>query len=126
MLIEDNDEVINLVTDIVERFNIKLVVGHNTSDYVDLTKRFRFQCILCDINLDYKREGFDIVKIHKKRRLKSKIVAFTSSDVSPDLTKTLGFDFFLDKKPENFVNFLKKNLLGILDGTNSIQKKQPC
>ena len=126
MLIEDNNEVISLVTDIVAKYNIQLIVGHNTTEYINLTKRFRFKYVLCDINLDYKREGFDIVKIHKKRRLKSKIVAFTSSDVSPDVTMTLGFDFYLEKKPENFINFLKKNLLGILDGANSIQNKQSC
>ncbi len=104
-----------MVSEIVKKFNIKLVVGKNTSDYVDLTKRFRFPFIFCDINLDYRREGFDILKIHKKRRLKSKIIAFTSSNISPELTKDLGFDFFLDKKPENLINFVKNNLMGTID-----------
>lgn len=73
---------------------------------MNLTKNNRYKYIFCDINLDYAEEGFDIVKIHKKRRLKSKIIAFTSSDFNPELIKAKGFDFFLDKKFNHVSEFM--------------------
>ncbi len=84
-----------------------MVVGSNTSDYLTLTKSNRFKYVFCDINLDYNKEGFDIVKLHKKRKLKSKIVAFTSSNISQELINKHGFDFFLEKKMDHLSTFLK-------------------
>lgn len=107
LLIEDNNDVINLVTEVAKKFNLKLEVGSNTSDYLDLTKRFRFKFIFCDINLDYKKEGFDILKIHRKRKLKSKIIAFSSSYTPKELKSNSSFDFILEKKAEKLIDFVK-------------------
>ena len=107
LILEDNEDIINWVTKIAEKYKIKVEIGHNTEDYLNLTKRFRFSCVLCDLALDYKDEGLDIVKLHKKRKLKSKIVAFTSRKIEPDIIKSLGFDSYIDKNSNTLNDFIK-------------------
>lgn len=87
-----------------------------------MTKKYRFphiSYIFCDINLDYIKEGFDIVKLHKKRKLKSKIIAFTAENYSKELIQNLGFDDFLNKDFSNVDLFFKNKVF------RSIDKKQP-
>ena len=110
LLIEDNCDIINWVTEITNRYNINLEIASNTADYLKLTKKYRFKIILCDISLDYKDEGFDIAKLHKKRRLKAKIVAFTSGNYSKELIKNSGFDFYLDKSSSDLIQFFKQQI----------------
>ena len=93
--------------EITSNYNIKLIVGQNTSDYKRLTKKYRFPYIFCDISLDYAEEGFDIVKIHKKRKTKSKIIAFTSGDFSSDFIENEGFDYLINKKASNLIKFVE-------------------
>lgn len=112
MLIEDNDDIINWIRAIVSRYNnITLEIGHNTADYLELIKKHQFKIVLCDISLDYKDEGFNIVKLHKKMHLKSKIVAFTSGKYQSDLIDKLGFDCYLDKSSANIIDFFDKNFI---------------
>jgi DNA-binding response OmpR family regulator len=95
----------------LERHNIKIIIGHNTSDYLLLTKKYRFDYIFCDINLDYEFEGVDIVKMHKKRNLKRKIVAFTSGNFTDEMIFKLGFDFYLNKNIESVELFIRKRMI---------------
>ena len=108
MIIEDNDDIINIVTKIAISFNVKVEIGRNTADYIKLTKKFRFNCILCDIALDYTDEGFDIVKLHKKKKSKTKIIAFTSRKIEPERIKAYGFDSYLEKNSVQVTEFVKK------------------
>ena len=107
LFLEDNEDIINWVTKIAEIYKIKVEIGHKTEDYLNFTKMFRFSCVLCDLALDYKDEGLDIVKLHKKRKLKSKIVAFTSRKIEPDIIKSLGFDSYIDKNSNTLNDFIK-------------------
>ena len=108
LLIEDNLEIIFLAKDLAKRFNISLTLGRNTSDYLLLTKNRKYDFILCDLNLDYDFEGFDIIKFHKKSKNKSKIIAFSSENISPEIFLSNGFDDVLQKQFNHIYSFFEK------------------
>ena len=107
LLLEDNSDIINWVKKVAEKYQVKIEIGRNTADYLNLTKKYRFAYVLCDLSLEYTKEGFDILKIHKKRKLKSKIIAFTSENLEPDVIQSIGFDLYINKNSNNLVKFVE-------------------
>ena len=83
-------------------FNFEIDVGHSIFDFLQFIKDSQYDIILCDLNLEYKMEGLDILKSFKNfhtRRLDSKIYAYTNN--------TNEEKFFLDK---GFNGVIRKNL----------------
>ena len=67
-----------------------------------------FPYILCDINLDYEKEGMDIIRIHGKMNRKGRIIAFSSEIYSIEELESIGFDCFLTKNADSLEMFLEK------------------
>jgi CheY-like chemotaxis protein len=108
LLIEDNKDQIFLIKKLSNDFNLDLDVGNNKTDFLNLINKKTYDIIICDIDLDYKFEGLDILEIFKKSNLKGKIYAFTSSAHNSEFFLEKGFHGFIEKSLKTTMSFFRQ------------------
>ena len=113
LLIDDNESVIDIFKILTKKFNLTIKYAKNTQEFIELSKKYNFSIILCDLNLDYKFEGFFIARLFSSlklmRHLDSKVLLFSSQTLTNDELLKFSFDGSLDKNFHSIYNFLEVN-----------------
>ena len=113
LLIEDSTAIIDLFKVLTKKFDLKIKFVKNTFEFMDAAQKFDFKYILCDLDLDYKLEGYFIARIHtnlrKYKNKDSKMILFTSDDSKNSDMVQKEFDYALKKEFYSIYEFLLEN-----------------
>lgn len=113
LIIEDNKEIKDLMKILANKYGISVAFAANTQEFVTQINLYKFNFILCDLNLDYDYEGYVILKIFSKLRRKkglaTVIYSFTAENIPSSELLLRGFDGILKKDINHIKAFLDKN-----------------
>ena len=113
LLIEDSNSVIDLFSVLTKKFDIKIKYAKNSYDFMTLARDHHFKYVLCDLNLDYKYEGYFISRIYSNIRKvnheNGKILLFSAERETKEEFLIHGFDGSLDKNFLAIYEFLLHN-----------------
>ncbi len=110
LLVEDSSAIIDLFKVLTKKFDLKIKFVKNTFEFMDSIQKFNFKYILCDLDLDYKLEGYFIARIYANyRKYKNKdgqMILFTSDDSKVVDMVQKEFDYSLTKEFYSIYEFL--------------------
>ena len=112
LLVENNEAIIDFFKVLTKKFDMQVKYVTNTTEFVELVKKYDFKNIICDVDLSYKFEGIFISNLYnnikKIRNIDGKMYLL-SDRIVPNIDGKFNFDGILPKKFQEIYDFLIQN-----------------
>lgn len=107
LIVDDNPLNIKVASKLLEKYKFKITSVNSGKECIEITKKDKFDLIFLD-HMMPGLDGIETIKILKKLKIKSKIIAMTANAVTENETMYLneGFDAYISK-PINIKNLNK-------------------